>query len=112
VHIASFASKEKQTVLTELGAFKTFQKDLKNRCGELILNRRILTYKNYHHSFSDAQIGHLRLVQGQVVGGFVLLLGGVDEDFFYIEPFFWLPARRTEKPFSLNPPCGFYSVTY
>jgi hypothetical protein len=32
VHIASFPSKEKEAVLTGLGAFKAFQKDLKDRC--------------------------------------------------------------------------------
>ncbi len=35
VHIASFPSKEKEAVLTELGAFKAFQKDLKDRCDQL-----------------------------------------------------------------------------
>lgn len=34
VHFASFPSKEKQAVLTELGAFKEFQKALKDRCDE------------------------------------------------------------------------------
>jgi hypothetical protein len=34
VHIASFPSREKQAVLTELGAFKAFQRDLKDRCDE------------------------------------------------------------------------------
>jgi hypothetical protein len=34
VHIASFPSQEKQAVLTELAAFKAFQKDLKDRCEE------------------------------------------------------------------------------
>jgi hypothetical protein len=34
VHIASFPSKEKQAILTELAAFKAFQKELKDRCDE------------------------------------------------------------------------------
>jgi len=34
VHIASFPSKEKEAVLIELGAFKAFQKGLKDRCEE------------------------------------------------------------------------------
>jgi hypothetical protein len=35
VHIASFASKEKQPVLTESPAFKAFQAGLKDRCDQM-----------------------------------------------------------------------------
>jgi hypothetical protein len=34
VHIASFPSREKEAILTELPAFKAFQKGLKDRCEE------------------------------------------------------------------------------
>ena len=47
VHIASFAAKEKQAVLTELGAFKAFQKDLKDRCDEQPDNQPLTEVGSY-----------------------------------------------------------------
>jgi hypothetical protein len=47
VHIASFPSKEKQAVLTELGAFKEFQKGLKDRCDEQPDNQPLTEVGSY-----------------------------------------------------------------
>ena len=47
VHIASFLSKEKEAVLTELDAFKAFQKGLKDRCDEPPDNQPVTEVGSY-----------------------------------------------------------------
>ena len=47
VHIASFLSKEKEAVLTELDAFKAFQKGLKDRCDESPDNQPLTEVGSY-----------------------------------------------------------------
>jgi hypothetical protein len=47
IHMASFPTKEKQAVLTELGAFKAFQKDLKDRCDEQPDNQPLTEVGSY-----------------------------------------------------------------
>jgi hypothetical protein len=47
VHIASFPSKEKQAVLSELPAFKAFQKDLKDRCDQQPDNQPLTEVGSY-----------------------------------------------------------------
>ena len=47
VHIASFSSKEKEAVLTELDTFKAFQKGLKDRCDESPDNQPLTEVGSY-----------------------------------------------------------------
>jgi hypothetical protein len=47
VHIASFPSKEKEAVLTELDAFKAFQKGLMDRCDEPPDNQALTEVGSY-----------------------------------------------------------------